>query len=191
MSEGLKLKFHTAPPLSFTPPPGTQTSDSQAQLIVPLLPKLIERNYIREIKTPQKLYFSRVFTRPKKNGSLRPIIDLSKLNKLLVIPRFHMETVANISNSLVAMLWGCTPMHGGHQGCLPKCSPKLALPQVLRLQNRKQNLCVAVPSIRTLHSTLDLHQGNETHQVCFTQTTSASSLLLGRLHAAHVGDAPA
>lgn len=108
MSEGLELKFHTAPPLSFTPPPGTQTSDSQAQLIVPLLPKFIERNYIREIKTPQKLYFSRVFTRPKKNGSLRPIIDLSKLNKLLVIPRFHMETVANISNSLVAMLWGCT-----------------------------------------------------------------------------------
>ena len=32
-------------------------------------------------------------------------------------------------------------LHGGHQGCLPKCSHKLALPQVLRLQNRKQNLC--------------------------------------------------
>ena len=108
MSEGLILKFHTNPTLTFSPLPGTQTSESQAALIAPLLPEFMERNYIREIKTPQRLYFSRVFTRPKKNGSLRPIIDLSKLNKLLVIPRFHMETVAKITNSLVAMLWGCT-----------------------------------------------------------------------------------
>ncbi|CAL4115139.1 unnamed protein product, partial [Meganyctiphanes norvegica] len=43
-----------------------------------------------------------------KDKSFRPILDLSILNKLLVIPSFKMETVSKISVGIVDSLWGCT-----------------------------------------------------------------------------------
>ena len=41
-------------------------------------------------------YYSRIFLIPKKNGKLRLIIDLSKLNSFLRIQGFKMETVAKV-----------------------------------------------------------------------------------------------
>ena len=107
MSEGLKLYFRKLPELSYFPPPSAKTRESQEILMLEKIPNLLQRNIIREILSPEPLFYSRIFMRPKKNGSLRPIIDLSILNRLLVIPSFKMETISRIAKGLLRILWGC------------------------------------------------------------------------------------
>ena len=45
-------------------------------------------------------YYSIIFVRPKKNGKLRPIIDLSILNKHIITPTFRMENAQSIKQFL-------------------------------------------------------------------------------------------
>lgn len=105
MTEGFRLKFRKVPDLTFHPPPGVRISEVAACQLDSFIPKWLDSGVIREIFTLQPLFFSRLFTRAKKNGKLRPIIDLSALNILLVIPTFRMESVAVISNSISGDLW--------------------------------------------------------------------------------------
>ncbi|CAL4089358.1 unnamed protein product, partial [Meganyctiphanes norvegica] len=108
MTHGLQLYFHSLPPLSVVPPPQTLPSKCNLPAIRLLLPDLLSRGIIRKITTPQPLFFSRLFVVINKDKSFRPILDLSILNKLLVIPSFKMETVSKISVGIVDSLWGCT-----------------------------------------------------------------------------------
>ena len=45
-------------------------------------------------------FYSRLYLVPKKTGGLRPIIDLSPLNRFLVAPKFKMESVHSIRRGL-------------------------------------------------------------------------------------------
>ena len=108
MSEGLQLKFHSPPPLSLTPPNHLHPSASQLPDIREFLPGLLSRRIIRKIFSPQPLHFSRPFIVPKKDGPNRLIIDLSTLNKCLMIPSFKMERVSMIASCIVDPMWGCT-----------------------------------------------------------------------------------
>ena len=75
--------------------------------IRPFLPDWIKRGVVRQIKTSQPLFFSRMFVVPKDEDKVRPIIDLSALNKFLIIPSFKMETALKIALTIVGSLWGC------------------------------------------------------------------------------------
>ena len=108
MTEGLRLEFHTPPRLTFSPLPRALPSFSQLHMIRPFLPDLLSRGIIREILSPQPLFFSRVFVVPKKDGPMRLVLDLSVLNKMLIVPTFKMETVSRIAPGLIGPLWGCT-----------------------------------------------------------------------------------
>jgi hypothetical protein len=44
---------------------------------------------------------SRLFLVPKKNGKMRPVINLSVLNQHLIVPHFKMET----NRSITIFLW--------------------------------------------------------------------------------------
>ena len=109
MTRGLELEFHTRPPRSFLPPPCAQSSMAQVPTLRSFLPKLLSRNIIREILTPLQapLFFSRLFLVRKKDNSFRPVLDLSRLNKFLVVPHFKMESIQSIAQSIVEPLWGC------------------------------------------------------------------------------------
>lgn len=108
MTEGVRLKFRSPPPLSLFPPPNAVTSPNQVRLIAPFVPDWLDMGVIREIPKDNKvpLYFSRMFSVPKKLGKVRPIIDLSALNKLLVVPKFRMETLDKIIRNICEVLWG-------------------------------------------------------------------------------------
>ena len=108
MIHGLRLSFHTEPTLSLEPDPSIVTGFSQSQKILPFIPDWIRNGYVREIFNPTPLFFSRMFTVPKKNGRLRPVIDLSVLNKLLIVPKFRMESVARITKAITSPKWGTT-----------------------------------------------------------------------------------
>jgi hypothetical protein len=45
-------------------------------------------------------FYSHLFVVPKPDGRWRPVIDLSSLNKFLVIPRFKMETARSLRASI-------------------------------------------------------------------------------------------
>ena len=105
MTEGFRLEFWTYPELSLDPPPHVIMKEAVSNRIMTFLPKWLETGVVREIKTKIPLWFSRLFTRAKKNGKLRPVIDLSDLNRLLKIPTFKMETVSVISRAISGILW--------------------------------------------------------------------------------------
>ncbi|CAL4066112.1 unnamed protein product [Meganyctiphanes norvegica] len=77
-------------------------------MLEPFMDPWAEQRFIREIKVPQPLFFSRMFSVPKKSGKRRPIIDLSLLNRRLKIPRFKMETIEVIIRTIHGELWGCS-----------------------------------------------------------------------------------
>lgn len=93
MCQGLDLQFHTPPPLSFHPPPCAQANEGQVQDLMSFIPSLLSRKIIREVPTPLRLplFFSRPFLVSKKEGTLRPVLDLSRLNKYLVVHHFKMR----------------------------------------------------------------------------------------------------
>ena len=45
-------------------------------------------------------YYSRLFLVPKKTGDLRPVIDLSTLNRHMVVPHFKMETQGSVRSAI-------------------------------------------------------------------------------------------
>ena len=108
MTEGLALEFESPPPLTLTPPPYALPDPSQLEDIREFLPVLLSRRLIRPIKSPVPLFFSRVFIVPKKDGPNRLIIDLSRLNEVLVTPSFKMERIWDIASCIVEPMWGCT-----------------------------------------------------------------------------------
>ena len=107
MTTGLELEFAAPPPMSFRPPPYAVSSESNLKQIRPFLPDWIRRGVVREIVKPQLLFFSHLFVVAKGEDKVRPIIDLSILNKYLVVPSFKMETALKIALNILGPLWGC------------------------------------------------------------------------------------
>ena len=108
MTSGLRLQFHTPPPLTLDPPCHSGCSLNQLPIIREFIAELLLRGIIKKLPGRLPLFFSRLFLVGKKGGSLRLIIDLSRLNKFLVIPKFKMESVWNIAAGIMAGSWGCT-----------------------------------------------------------------------------------
>ena len=91
MTTGLELEFTAPPPLSYLPPPNAISSESSLTQIRPFMPDWIRRGIVRQITKPQLLFFSHLFVVAKDESKVRPIIDLSKLNKYLVVPSFKIR----------------------------------------------------------------------------------------------------
>ena len=109
MTQGLRLYFSEKPVLRLVPPTSYHISEKTIlALEEDFLPKWEERKIVREILSPMPLHFSIMFMRPKKNGKLRPIIDLKALNDMLILEKFKMETVEVISQTVQGILWGCS-----------------------------------------------------------------------------------
>lgn len=66
---------------------------------------LKRKNAIEKVLSPGKAWYSLIFLVPKKNGKMRPVFDLSCLNRHLMIPRFRMESALTVMTSLRQHLW--------------------------------------------------------------------------------------
>ena len=99
LREGVPLQFLDAPPPLQREPvefPIAQELERQQSTL-----ELLQKGVIEVVhdKTSPGLYH-RLFMRPKPDGSLRPIIDLSPLNALIHNEAFKMETPASIRQAL-------------------------------------------------------------------------------------------
>ena len=95
LKEGVRLTWMDSPPLTRRPIAfPTKNSKKDLQKAVQ---SLLDKGAVeRVIRTDSRGFFSRLFLVPKKTGDMRPVIDLSSLNRHLVIPHFKMETQASV-----------------------------------------------------------------------------------------------
>ena len=71
------------------------------QKLTDIVQDLLEKGAVEPVSdTSSPGFYSRLFFVPKKTGGVRPIIDLSPLNLTVVAPKFKMESVHSIRNSL-------------------------------------------------------------------------------------------
>ena len=105
LRKGFKLKFREAPPLSSSPipffPPGNLL---RRESLEAELSELVTKEAVEPAPRGPGFY-SRIFVVPKSSGGWRPVIDLSALNRYLVIPSFSMETAESIRSALPVASW--------------------------------------------------------------------------------------
>ena len=67
---------------------------------------LLMKGAIERVTNVKSLgFYSRLFLVPKKTGDLRPIIDLSTLNRHMVVPHFKMETQGSVRSAIRSQEW--------------------------------------------------------------------------------------
>ena len=98
---GLRLEFWVPPFLTEVP---INSSDNRTKgpILQEQVDLMLQKQAIERVYPPYGPgYYSRIFVVPKPNGKWRPIIDLSKLNKLLKIPTFRMESIQSVWSQLL------------------------------------------------------------------------------------------
>ena len=100
--KGYKIPFIRKPFLSPTPVFLRQTESPALEEEVK---ELLLKGAVEKINPEDPGFYSRIFLVPKKNGKLRLIIDLSKLNSFLNIQSFKMETANKVRQSILPNDW--------------------------------------------------------------------------------------
>ncbi len=95
LEEGVKLTFKEKPQLTRHP---VQFSNHSSLDALRRAVSSLEKKRVIEpvLDTSSPGFHSRLFLVPKRNGELRPVIDLSTLNRLLDVPSFRMETQQSV-----------------------------------------------------------------------------------------------
>ena len=125
---GYVIPLSQPPPLSSTPI--NLTSDH------PFLPQavqmLVDKGAVERVQNPHSPgFYSRLFLVPKKDGTWRPILDLSHLNTFVANDSFKMETQSSIRLAVRPDQWGVSldlsdayfhvPIHLGSRKLLRFC----------------------------------------------------------------------
>ena len=101
LREGVPLNFINGPPPLQRTPVHFSTTLEQEMLKHDAAQEMLSKGVIEvihDVNSPGM--YHRLFMRPKPDGTLRPIIDLSPLNKMIHNETFKMETPASIRQAL-------------------------------------------------------------------------------------------
>ncbi len=103
VSKGYVIPFRTFPPLSRRPVffPANHVSRLRAEVDALLGKRAVER--VVDHQSPG--FYSRLFLVTKKNGKMRPVIDLSTLNKHIQLEHFKMETQRSVRETVRNHFW--------------------------------------------------------------------------------------
>ena len=102
VKNGYKIPFDKRPQLSPSP---LFLSQTESKALEEEVQKLLQKGAVERVYSEDPGYYSRIFLVPKKNGKLRLIIDLSKLNTFLNIQSFSMETANKVRNAILPKDW--------------------------------------------------------------------------------------
>lgn len=87
---GVKLEFLEEPVMT-VPPQDFKMSNEEIALVEQEIEKMMRKGAIVEVQPCKGQFVSNIFLRPKNNGTMRPIINLKKLNAFVDTPHFKME----------------------------------------------------------------------------------------------------
>ena len=107
LKEGYPLPFRIRPKLTRYPTVvSCYVNPHRDSYLLEALHQLIDKNAVELVQNQRSLgFFNRHFLVPKPNNKWRPILDLSKLNLLLKVEKFKMETPETIRTSLQQGEW--------------------------------------------------------------------------------------
>ena len=78
----------------------TKTLPESFQILEQEVQSLLAKGAICEVPFTQDGFYSRLFLVPKKDGSMRPVVDLSPLNRFIETPHFQMEHLTTVQSLL-------------------------------------------------------------------------------------------
>ena len=109
VKRGMAWAFHSHPPLSTHPIPFNIANPLKRTIMHQCIQSMHQKGAIeRVLDLSSPGFYSLIFLRPKKNGELRPIIDLSSLNKHICTPTFHMESAQSVRAALTQGQWAAS-----------------------------------------------------------------------------------
>ena len=102
VDEGVRLTFLHPPPLSTSPQwISVPKNATKAAALRQEVSSLLQKHAVEIVQHRQSPgFYSHLFVVPKPGGRWRPVIDLSVLNRHLVIPKFKMETARALRKSI-------------------------------------------------------------------------------------------
>ena len=92
---GLEIPFESLP-VQGNFPPEIRCSASEKESIDQEVEKFLNKGIIHEVVPCEGQYISQIFPRPKKNGGVRIILNLSRLNLDVQYEHFKMETLQSV-----------------------------------------------------------------------------------------------
>ena len=95
---GYRVIFHTQPWQKAIPV--TYASNENAALLSKEISKLVQKGAVSQLNNSTNGFYSRLFLVPKKGGDLRPVIDLSNLNRFITNEHFQMENILSLRHLL-------------------------------------------------------------------------------------------
>ena len=95
---GYQIPFHSVPVQLHVPV--TRSSDLTVPLVDAEVNKLLSIGAIKAIPFSKENFYSRLFLVPKKEGTYRPVINLSRLNKFIENSHFQMENISCLKTLL-------------------------------------------------------------------------------------------
>ena len=98
---GFKISFKSAPPQSVVL---IYLSQSSSLLLQEEIAQLLKKQAVERVIWELRFLFSAIPS-AKKNGKLRPVIDLSLLNRYINKQHFKMETVTSVRQSIMTNDW--------------------------------------------------------------------------------------
>jgi len=104
VKHGYRLNLEGSPP--FTGCHRTRLRDGQAALSEEVA-SLLDKSAVEKVPPDQERtgFYSTYFLVPKKDGGIRPILNLKRFNQYLTVPKFKMETLQSIIPLLSQGLW--------------------------------------------------------------------------------------
>lgn len=102
IAQGYRIPFVQTPPPTTTPHPIISFSKDQTCHLDQAIQDLLKKNAIEEVSPTQANqvpgFYSSMFVIPKKNGGIRPVFNLRKLNEYMDPPHFKMETIREVAH---------------------------------------------------------------------------------------------
>ena len=93
--KGYEIEFDESPIQEKLPNP-ISFNKNECELVSSEVNEMLKKGAIKEIDNENCKFLSNIFLVPKKNGQLRPVINLKFLNKFVVYEKFKQETIKTV-----------------------------------------------------------------------------------------------
>ena len=104
LGKGYRIPFKRDPIMTTTPcMESVSNNPIRDQLLEEQFQELLDKRVLEIVPGPYygQSYFSNIFMVPKPNGKWRPVIDLKRLNKLIICPHFKMDDLQKVWETLL------------------------------------------------------------------------------------------
>ncbi|MEL7079321.1 MAG: reverse transcriptase domain-containing protein [Cyanobacteria bacterium J06582_2] len=105
--DGYEIPFSQPPPLSEKPFSMTsyQPNSEKAIALQDQLKSLLQKQAIEVVTEDWRGFYNRLFVVPKQEKEWRPVLDVSRLNKYVILTKFKMESPTSVLQSIRPFDW--------------------------------------------------------------------------------------